>query len=106
MDRRRFLLISLAGAVAGPLAVEAQQAKIARLGVLLFGTPDTDAFPAIRRGLGALGYVKGRNILFEHRYAEGRAERLPDPASDLVRSKPDLIIAAGRRSPAPPVHPH
>ena len=95
MDRRRFLLTSLAGALATPLAAEAQQAKIARLGVLLFGTPDTDAFPAIRRGLGALGYVEGRNILFEHRYAEGRPERLPDLASDLVRSKPDLIIAAG-----------
>jgi hypothetical protein len=95
VDRRRFLLTSLAATAAAPLAVEAQQAKIARLGVLLFGTPDTDAFPAIRRGLDALGYVEGRNILFEHRYAEGRPERLPDLASDLVRSKPDLIIAAG-----------
>src|SRR4030095_11171297 len=81
--------------LAAPLAAEAQQAKSARLGVLLFGTPDTDAFPAIRRGLVALGYIEGRNILFEHRYAEGRLERLPDLASDLVRSKPDLIIAAG-----------
>jgi putative ABC transport system substrate-binding protein len=45
--------------------------------------------------LSALGYVEGRNILFEHRHAEGRPERLPDLASDLVRSKPDLIIAAG-----------
>jgi putative ABC transport system substrate-binding protein len=55
----------------------------------------TDAFPAIRRALGALGYVEGRNILFEHRYAEGRPERLLDLANDLVRSKPDVIIAAG-----------
>jgi putative ABC transport system substrate-binding protein len=95
MDRRDFLLTSLAGALAVPLGADAQPAKIARLGVLLFGTPDTDAFPAIRRGLGALGYVEGRNILFEHRYAEGRPERLPDLATDLVRSRPDLIIAAG-----------
>ena len=80
---------------AAPLAGEAQQAKVARLGVLLFGTPETDAFPSIRRGLSALGYVEGRNIVFEHRYAEGRPERLPDLANDLVRSKPDLIIAAG-----------
>ena len=71
VDRRRFLLISLAGAVATPLAVEAQQAKITRLGVLLVGTPDTDAFPSIRRGLDALGYVEGRTILFELHYAEG-----------------------------------
>ena len=81
--------------LAAPLAVETQPAKIARLGVLLFGTPDTDAFPAIRRGLSALGYVEGRTIDFEHRYAEGRPERLPDLARDLVRSNPDLIIAAG-----------
>jgi hypothetical protein len=40
----------------------------------LFGTPDTDAFPAIRRGLGAPGYIEERNILFEHRYVEGGPE--------------------------------
>jgi putative ABC transport system substrate-binding protein len=96
MDRRAFIVTVGGGLLAAPLAAETQPAaKVARLGVLLFGTPDTDAFPAIRRGLGALGYVEGRNILFEHRYAEGRPERLPDLASDLVRSKPDLIIAAG-----------
>ena len=95
MDRRRFLLIPLVGALAGPLAADAQQTRIARLGILLFGTPDTDSFPAIRRGLSALGYVEGQNILFEHRYAERRPERLQDLASELVRSKPDLIIAAG-----------
>jgi putative ABC transport system substrate-binding protein len=95
MDRRRFLLTSLVGAFVAPLAADAQQAKIARLGVLLFGTPDTDAFPVIRRALGALGYVEGQNIVFEHRYANRMSERLPELASDLVRSKPDLIIAAG-----------
>jgi putative tryptophan/tyrosine transport system substrate-binding protein len=95
MDRRRFLLTSLASVLAGPLAAGAQQPKVARLGVLLFGTPDTDSFPVIRRGLSALGYVEGQNILFEHRYAEGRPERLPNLASELVRSNPDLIIAAG-----------
>jgi hypothetical protein len=43
--------------------------KMARLGVLLFGAPDTDAFPTIREALHALGYVEGRNIAFEHRYS-------------------------------------
>jgi putative ABC transport system substrate-binding protein len=95
MERRRFGAIVLAGVVCGRLPAEAQQGKIPRLGVLLFGTPDTDAFPAIRRGLAALGYVEGRNVLFEYRYAEGRPERLPDLAVDLVRSMPDVIIAAG-----------
>jgi putative tryptophan/tyrosine transport system substrate-binding protein len=93
MNRRAFLgtLVLLAA----PPAAEAQQAKVARIGVLLFGTPDTDAFPAIRRGLAGLGYMEGQNILFEHRYAEGKPERLPDLANDLVRAKPDVIIAAG-----------
>jgi putative ABC transport system substrate-binding protein len=95
MNRRQFLALIGPSLVAAPLAAEAQHAKIARLGVLLFGTPETDSFPAIRRGLGALGYVEGQNILFEYRYAEGRAERLAELANDLVRSKPDLIIAAG-----------
>ena len=95
MDRRRFLLASLAATVCAPLAGAAQPAKLVRLGVLVFGTPETDAFPAIRRGLSALGYVEGRNIVFEHRYADGRPERLADLAIDLVRSKPDVIIATG-----------
>ena len=97
MPRRAFVVAITGGLLAAPFATGAQgqQKKIAHLGVLLFGTPDTDSFPVIRRGLGALGYVEGGNIRFEHRYAEGRPERLPDLASDLVRSKPDLIIAAG-----------
>jgi putative ABC transport system substrate-binding protein len=95
MTRALSMVMLIVAALAAQLAAEAQPAKIARVGVLLFGTPDTDAFPAIRRGLTALGYVEGRNIHFEHRYAEGRPERLPDLAADLVRSKPDLIIAAG-----------
>ena len=86
----------LAGAVAiVPRAARAQPAKIARLGVLVFGTPETDSFPIIRRALAGLGYVEGRNIVFEHRYADGRPERLPDLATDLVRTKPDVIVAAG-----------
>ena len=93
MNRRAFL--GALGLLARPLSAKAQQAKLARLGVLLYGTPDTDAFPVIRRGLAALGYVEGQNVHFEHRFAEGRPERLPDLASDLVRARPDLIIAAG-----------
>ena len=89
------LSLTLGLFAAAPLVGEAQSAKVARIGVLLFGTPDTDAFFSIRRGLSALGYAEGRNIVFEHRYAEGRPERLPDLANDLVRSKPDVIIAAG-----------
>jgi putative ABC transport system substrate-binding protein len=78
-----------------PLGGQAQPTRTARLGVLLFGSPESDAFPSIRRGLADHGYVEGRNIVFEHRYADGRPERLPELAADLVRAKPDLIIAAG-----------
>ena len=93
MNRRAFL--GALAIFAAPIAAAQQSTKTVRLGVLLFGTPDTDAFPVIRRGLTALGYVEGRNIVFEHRYADGKPERLPELASDLVRSKPDLIVVAG-----------
>jgi putative ABC transport system substrate-binding protein len=94
LTRRALLAGGIASAIVGR-AAWAQPAKSARVGVLVFGNPETDSFPIIRRGLAALGYVEGRNIVFEHRYAEGRPERLPDLASDLVRAKPDVIIAAG-----------
>jgi hypothetical protein len=50
MTRVVSMVMLIVAALAAPLAAEAQQPKIARLGVLLFGTPDTDAFPAVRRG--------------------------------------------------------
>jgi putative ABC transport system substrate-binding protein len=79
MNRRRFLLTSLAGAVAAPLAAEAQQAaRTARIGVLSSFTA-SDATPwhsAFRQGLQDLGWVDERNVSFEYRYAEGRTERL------------------------------
>ena len=93
--RRQFLLMIAPWIIVAPLAAEAQPSKVARVGVLLFGTPDRDAFPVIRRELGALGYVEGRNIAFEHRYADGKPERLAELAADLVRTKPDVIVAAG-----------
>ena len=62
MDRRRFLLTSLAGAFAAPLAAEAQHAgKIYRIGVLHL-TPDLSRMEAFRSGLSELGYIEGQNI--------------------------------------------
>jgi putative ABC transport system substrate-binding protein len=95
MLRRRALLAGVIASAIVPRAVGAQPVKVVRLGVLVFGTPETDVFPVIRRGLAGLGYVEGRNVVFEHRYADGRPERLSELAVDLVRAKPDLIIAAG-----------
>ena len=94
MDRRRFLLTSLAGAVAGPLAAGAQQAgKVARVGVLCYVACDIDA--PIRKGLDQLGYVEGTNLTFEWRSAEGEPERLPALAAGLVARKVDVIYVPG-----------
>jgi putative ABC transport system substrate-binding protein len=96
--RRRELIAVLGGtAVAWPLAVRAQQSKrIPRVGVLLFGTPDTDPnLPAFLQGLRELSYLEGQNITIEYRYAEGKPDRLRGLAGELVAIKPDLIFALG-----------
>jgi putative tryptophan/tyrosine transport system substrate-binding protein len=96
MRRREFIALLGGAAVALPLAARAQQAAGARLGVLLYSNPTADPqMSAVLRGLGDLGYVEGRNINIAYRYAEGNAERLPDLAADLVRLKPDVILAIG-----------
>jgi putative ABC transport system substrate-binding protein len=91
MDRRRFLLTSLAGALAGPLAAGAQAGKIYRIGVL--ANVSGGAWGAFIQGLRDLGYVEGQNITIEFRSSEGRYERLPDLAAELVRLKVDVIVA-------------
>ena len=94
MDRRRFLLMSLAGAVAAPRAAEAQHsARISRIGILAnVRSPGLMAFLA---GFRQLGYVEGQNIAVEWRLAEGRFDRLPELAAELVRLNVDVILAPG-----------
>jgi ABC-type uncharacterized transport system substrate-binding protein len=94
MRRREFISL-LGGAAAGwPLTARAQQSKIARIGVLYIGLADAESFKKeIRDGLRELGYVEGKNIAFEFRSAEGKLDRLPELASELVRLKVDLIVA-------------
>jgi len=86
-----------ASCVLAPLAAEAQQAgKVARLGVLLFGTPATDPnLAAFVAGLRDLGYVEGRNLALEYRSAEGRPERVRELAVQVVSLKPDVIVVLG-----------
>ena len=81
--------------LAAAFSVEAQQTgKVARIGHLFTGR--VPLFEEVfAQGLRDLGYVEGRNIIIERRYAEGRAERLPDLAAELVRLKVDVIVAAG-----------
>jgi putative ABC transport system substrate-binding protein len=108
MDRRRFLLTSLAGAVAAPLAAEAQKTgKVGRIGVLFGGTPTADmAGPEPRsailrsflEALRELGYVEGQNVVIERRSAEGKTQRLPHLFGELVRLNVDLILASGEQT--------
>lgn len=96
---RRSLIGCIAGSlVAAPFVTFAQQRKdVPRIGVLgnTMGSPNYEAFV---RALRELGYVEGRNVSFEWRWAEGRAERFPDLAIDLVRSKVDLIVTTSTQS--------
>jgi putative ABC transport system substrate-binding protein len=93
VDRRRFVLTSLASGIAAPLAAEAQRlGKVFRIGVLAAGIEggSTNVF---RQSLSELGYVDGRNLAIEWREAEGKPERFADLAAELVRLKVDAIVA-------------
>jgi putative ABC transport system substrate-binding protein len=92
--RRRELFMLLGGVVGWPIAVLAQPSKVARIGVLYIGLADAESFKKeLRDGLRELSYVEGQNIAFEFRSAEGKLDRLPELASELVRLKVDLIVA-------------
>jgi putative tryptophan/tyrosine transport system substrate-binding protein len=99
VDRRRFLLTSLAGAIAAPLNARAQPAgKVWRLGYL-GSTPLTapemaPIWIAFVDTLRERGWVDGRNIVFERRYAEGRVESFDDLATELARLRVDVVVAA------------
>jgi putative tryptophan/tyrosine transport system substrate-binding protein len=71
---------------------DAQQPKKATIGILTLASDDPLA-KVLREGLRELGYIEGQNIVFEHRFVEGKVERLPDLAAELVRMKVDVIVA-------------
>jgi ABC-type uncharacterized transport system substrate-binding protein len=98
MDRRRFLLTSLAGAFLTPLAIEAQQSKtMVRIGFLASSSADRERprLAAFQRTLRELGYVEGQNILIHQRYAGGNFQQLPELAAELARVKIDIFVAVG-----------
>ena len=74
-----------------------QPAKVPRIGFLssLSAAAVSDRVDAFRQGLRELGYVEGKNIVIEYRWAEGKTERLPDLAAELVRLKVDVIVTGG-----------
>src|SRR5262245_1737979 len=104
MDRRRFLLTSLGGALAAaPLGVEAQPTagKVWRIGVLSFTRfpgDENQRIEAFRQGLRDLGYVEGRNLAIEYRYSDGKDDMFPALAAELVRSRVSVIATYGTKA--------
>src|SRR5689334_1536736 len=108
MDRRTLIGVVVGSFVAAPLASFAQQqGKIWRVGFLLYNsaTPSLEADPlygTFRKGMRDRGYIEGKNLTIELRTAEGRSERLPEIAAELVRLKLDLIVSAGAEATSAP----
>jgi putative tryptophan/tyrosine transport system substrate-binding protein len=100
VDRRAFVT-GLGAVLAAPLAAEGQQpGKVPRIGHLSGLSPGLASATreAFLRGLNEVGYVEGRNILIEWRWADGRFDRLPDLAAELVQLKVDVIVVGGQEA--------
>jgi putative tryptophan/tyrosine transport system substrate-binding protein len=96
--RRAFIGTLAGGLLAAPLAAGVQQPrKVYRIGILetVPAAQNAANLDALRKGLRDLGYVEGQNLVIEYRSADGRAERFPDLATELVRLKVDLIVTRG-----------
>src|SRR5207245_1737601 len=89
------------GAMAGALlsvrfvAATAQAGNVPRVGFLLYNSPRAEPIGPLLQGLEAMGYVDGKTIAIEYRFAEGKPERLPELAAELVQLKPAVIFALG-----------
>jgi len=95
------LVIFVTLAVCGAVATAQQPKKVPRIGYLSSSNSATDSTRSepFRLALRALGYIEGQNIAIEYRYAEGKLDRLPELASELVRLKVDIIVVSGGDTP-------
>jgi len=95
MDRRAFLGTMALGVFHGPLAAGAKPRKTFGVGVLSPFSPGSDqAFRTFRDTLRELGYAEGQQVTFEYRWADGKPEKLPELAAELVRTKVDVVVTA------------
>jgi putative ABC transport system substrate-binding protein len=94
MDRRRFVLTSLAGVLAAPLAAGARPPKLPTIGVMGSGTAAAQSqwTAAFMQRLRELGWSEDRNVAIEYRWAEGRTERFAEISAEFVRLKVDVIV--------------
>jgi len=99
----RLLVIFVTLAVCGAVAHAQQPKKVPRVGYLAAASLSANSArtEAFRQGLRELGYVEGKNIVIEYRYAEGKLDRVPALAAELVRLKVDVIVTAGPTSTRP-----
>jgi putative ABC transport system substrate-binding protein len=95
--RRREFIVTLGGGATWPLAARAQPAALPVIGFLSSGSPDTFApfVAGFHRGLNETGFIEGRNVAMEYRWAQGQYSELPALVSDLVSHGVALIAATG-----------
>jgi putative ABC transport system substrate-binding protein len=96
IDRRTFIGTLAGGVLASPFTTLAQPAKLPRIGVL--GNENNPPWEGFRRGLRELGYIDGRNVAIEWRWSEGRTDRFPALAAELVQAKVDVIVVSGTQA--------
>jgi ABC-type uncharacterized transport system substrate-binding protein len=97
IGRRNFITLLGGAAVACPVAARAQQPGMPVIGWLHAGSPESSVYrmAAFRRGLNETGYFEGQNVAVEYRWAEGRYERFPELAAELVRRQVSVIVTPG-----------